>query len=62
MDLGYHKDHHDKTIMMMTMTMTIMIIMMEWEGTSSRSVRFKKLQYGAVLDLGEVFQLVKDVL
>ena len=48
--------------MMMTMTMTIMIIMMEWEGTSSRSVRFKKLQYGAVLDLGEVFQLVKDVL
>ena len=34
---------------------------MEKDYTSSRPIGFKKLQNGSVLDLGQVFQLVKDI-
>ena len=51
----------DRSMSILTKSILRQILDVDHNPTSSRSVRFEKLQDCTVLDLSEVFQLVKDI-
>ena len=51
----------DTTMSILTTSILRQILDIDHNPTSSRSVRFEKLQDCPVLDLREVFQLVEDI-